>query len=127
MRSTEQDATENESQDPGSRANSGRNTRGRYWLFASVVVVVVVSVIVIAGIGAGAGLGVVPVPGFVWSSLTGAKPLEHSASYYPAETSAYIWLTLAPEGNNWATPKTHLGPPKPESTEGVGIKGLLKG
>ena len=94
MRGTEQEATENESQDPGSRATSGRNTRGRYWLFASVAVVVVV----IAGIGAGAALGVVPVPGFVRSSLTGAKPPEHSASYYPAETSAYAWLTLAPEG-----------------------------
>ena len=84
MRGTEQDATENESQDPGSRANSGRNTRGRYWLFASVALAVVV--VVIAGIGAGAALGVVPVPGFVRSSLTGAKPPEHSASYYPAET-----------------------------------------
>ena len=82
----------NESREPGSRANSGRNRRRRYWVLASVAVVVVV----IAGIAAGAAFGVVPVPGFIWSSLTGAKSPEHSARYYPDGTSAYAWLSLAP-------------------------------
>ncbi len=92
---------ENESQEPGSQANSGRNNRQRYWMLASAVVVVVV----IAGLGAGAALGVVPVPGFVWSSLTGAKSAEHSARYVPEETSVYAWLTLAPGGGQFEQAK----------------------
>ena len=88
---------ENETQEPAGRADSGRTSRRRYWLLASAAAVVVV----IAGLGAGVALGVVPVPGFLWSSLSGAKPPEHSASYYPSETSAYFWLTLAPGGGQF--------------------------
>ena len=50
---------------------------------------------------AGMGLGVVPVPGFIWSPLTGAKSPEHSASYYPSDTLMYAWLTLAPGGGQF--------------------------
>ena len=50
---------------------------------------------------AGMGIGVVPVPGFIWSPLTGAKSPEHSASYYPSDTLMYAWLTLAPGGGQF--------------------------
>ena len=57
----------------------------------------VVVVIVIVGMA----LSVVPVPGFIWNPLTGAKSPEHSAGYYPANTLAYGWMTLAPSGGQF--------------------------
>ena len=40
--------------------------------------------------------GVIPVPDFVVARLTGAKPPEYSARYYPRDALAYYWLTLTP-------------------------------
>ncbi len=54
-----------------------------------------VAVLLILGAG-GIALGILPVPGFLWNPLTGAKSPEHSASYYPEDTFMYAWLTLAP-------------------------------
>ena len=64
-------------------------------LIVAGVVVVVVLVVV------GMALRVVPTPGFIWNPITGAKSPEHSASYYPADTLAYAWLTLAPGGGQF--------------------------
>ena len=63
--------------------------------------IVGVVVIVIVGMA----LRVVPVPGFIWNSLTGAKSPEHSASYYPANTLVYGWLTPAPSGRQFEDSK----------------------
>ena len=41
-------------------------------------------------------VGVIPAPDFVVARLTGAKPPEYSARYYPRDTLAYYWLTLTP-------------------------------
>ena len=40
----------------------------------------------------------IPVPGPILSLLSGAKGPEHSARYYPPDTMAYAWLTIAPGG-----------------------------
>ena len=41
---------------------------------------------------------IIPAPGFVLALLTGSRPPEHSARYYPPDTVAYAWVTLAPSG-----------------------------
>jgi hypothetical protein len=66
-------------------------------LLLIVAGVVAVIVVVVAGVGT----GVVPVPGVIWNPLTGAKPPEHSARYYPSDTLAYAWLSLAPSGGQF--------------------------
>ncbi len=62
---------------------------------AAVVVVVVVIAVVLMY------LRVVPIPGPILALVSGAKPPEHSAQYYPDDTAVYGWLTLAPGGGQF--------------------------
>ena len=41
---------------------------------------------------------VIPIPGPILGLLLGLKEPEHSARYYPPDTLAYAWVTLAPGG-----------------------------
>ena len=52
--------------------------------------------VIVAAVAAAMAFGVVPIPGVVMNLLSGANPPEHSAKYYPEDTLAYAWLTLAP-------------------------------
>ena len=54
------------------------------------------AILAVAIIAALMSSGVLPVPGFVVGLLTGAKPPEYSARYYPADALAYFWMTLVP-------------------------------
>ena len=60
--------------------------------------VLVVVVIVLAAL---MYFRVIPIPGFVLSWFAGSKPPEHSARYYPQDTLAYAWVTLAPGGGQF--------------------------
>ena len=64
------------------------------WVGA-IVALVVVSVIVV---GAAMYFRLIPIPGPILALLVGAKPPEYSARYYPPDTLAYAWVTLAPGG-----------------------------
>ena len=79
-------------------ANAGRRGRKRVAVIASLAGLAGL-VLVIVVLAAGAAFGVVP--GFIWSPLTGAGQPEHSAGYYPPDTLAYGWLTLAPGGGQF--------------------------
>ena len=61
----------------------------------AIVAVLFVSVVVVA---VGLWQGFVPVPGSLVALLAGARGPEHSARYYPSDTLAYGWATLAPGG-----------------------------
>ena len=60
----------------------------------------IAAVVVIAVVAAGALMyfRVIPIPGPILGLLVGAKSPEYSARYYPADTIAYAWVTLAPGG-----------------------------
>ena len=79
---------------PREREPDGGSHRGgkRMAIIAALVGIVGLVAIVVVGVFS----GIVPIPGFVWGALTGAKAPEHSASYYPDDTLAYAWITLAP-------------------------------
>ena len=78
-------------------ASGGRGSRKRTAIIASLAGVVGL----VAIVAVGAALGFVPIPGFIWGSLTGAQPPEHSARYYPDDTLVYAWMTLAPGGGQF--------------------------
>ena len=59
---------------------------------AAVVVVAVVAV------GLAMYFRLVPIPGPILALLLDLKEPEHSARYYPPDTLAYAWVTLAPGG-----------------------------
>ena len=58
----------------------------------------IAAVLVIALIATGAAMyfRFIPIPGPILAMLVGAKSPEYSARYYPPNTLAYGWLTLAP-------------------------------
>ena len=60
----------------------------------------IAAVVVIAAVAAGALMyfRVIPIPGPILALLIGAKSPEYSARYYPPDTLAYAWVTLAPGG-----------------------------
>ena len=65
----------------------------------AMVAVLFVSVAVVA---VGMWQGFIPVPGPLLALVAGAKEPEHSARYYPTDTVAYAWATLAPGGRQLA-------------------------
>ena len=79
---------------PRERKPDGGGRRGskRMVIIGALAGVVGLVAIVVVGVFS----GIVPIPGFLWGALTGAKAPEHSASYYPDDTLAYAWITLAP-------------------------------
>ena len=58
----------------------------------------IVAVVLVAVVGAALGMyfRLVPIPGPILALLVGAQPPEYSARYYPPDTLAYAWVTLAP-------------------------------
>lgn len=58
----------------------------------------IAAVALVAVVGAGLGMyfRLVPIPGPILTLLVGAQPPEYSARYYPPDTLAYAWVTLAP-------------------------------
>ena len=55
-------------------------------------------VIAVSIVAVGMWRGFIPVPGPLLALLVGAKGPEYSARYYPPDTLAYAWVTLAPGG-----------------------------
>ena len=53
-------------------------------------------VVVLLLLGAAMYFRILPVPDALLNLLSGTDPPEHSAGYYPDDTLAYAWLTLAP-------------------------------
>ena len=68
------------------------------------IIGIIVAIVVIAVVAAGAGMyfRLIPIPGPLLALLAGAKEPEYSARYYPADTLAYAWVTLAPGGGQLA-------------------------
>ena len=68
------------------------------------IIGIIVAIVVIAVVAAGAGMyfRLIPIPGPLLALLAGAKEPEYSARYYPADTLAYAWVTLAPAGGQLA-------------------------
>ncbi len=62
------------------------------WVGA-IVALVVIAVIVV---GAAMYFRLIPIPGPILALLTGAKPPEYSARYYPPDTLTYAWVSLVP-------------------------------
>ena len=60
----------------------------------------IAAVVVVAAVAAGLAMyfRLIPIPGPILALLIGAKPPEYSARYYPPDTIAYAWVTLAPRG-----------------------------
>lgn len=60
----------------------------------------IAAVVVVAAVAAGALMyfRVIPIPGPILALLVGAKEPEYTARYYPPDTLAYAWITLAPGG-----------------------------
>ena len=58
-----------------------------------------VLVVAIVAVGLAMYFRLLPIPGPVLSLLLGTKGAEHSARFYPHDTLAYAWLTLAPGGD----------------------------
>ena len=60
----------------------------------------IAAVVVVAAVAAGLAMyfRLIPIPGPILALLVGAKPPEYSARYYPPDTLAYAWVTLAPGG-----------------------------
>ena len=53
-------------------------------------------VVAVVAVGLGMYFRLIPIPGPILALLINAKPPEHSARYYPPDTLAYAWITLAP-------------------------------
>lgn len=62
------------------------------------IVGAIAAVVVVAGVAVGSAMyfRLVPIPGPILALLIDAKPPEYSARYYPPDTLAYAWVTLAP-------------------------------
>ena len=60
-----------------------------------------VTVVVVVAAGLGMYFRLIPIPGPILAFLAGAKPPEYSARYYPPDTLAYGWVTLAPSGGQF--------------------------
>ena len=60
----------------------------------------IAAVVVVAAVTAGLAMyfRLIPIPGPILALLIGAKPPEYSARYFPPDTIAYAWVTLAPRG-----------------------------
>ena len=79
------------------RQTGGLHINIKYLAAAAATAVIVI----VVGTGAMMAFGVVPVPAPIFNALSGAKPAEHSARYFPQDTSVYAWLTLAPAGGQF--------------------------
>ena len=62
-------------------------------ILGAIAAVLVVSVV---AVGLAMYFRLIPIPGPLLALLIGSKPPEYSARYYPPDTLAYAWLTLAP-------------------------------
>ena len=58
----------------------------------------IAAIILLSAVAAGLAMyfRLIPIPGPILALLEGAKPPEYSARYYPPDTLAYAWVTLAP-------------------------------
>ncbi len=68
-------------------------------IIGAIVAIAVIAVIVV---GAAMWRGLIPVPGPLLALVAGAKEPEYSARFYPEDTLAYTWFTLAPGGGQFA-------------------------
>ena len=57
-----------------------------------------VSAVAVVAVGAAMYFRLIPIPGPILALLIGAQTPEYSARYYPPDTVAYAWVTLAPGG-----------------------------
>ena len=55
-----------------------------------------IAIVAVVAVGLAMYFRLIPIPGPFLALLSGAKPAEYSARYYPADTMAYGWVTLAP-------------------------------
>ena len=62
-------------------------------VFGAIVAVAVTAVV---AVGVLMYFRVIPIPGPILALLVGAKEPEYSARFYPPDTIAYTWITLAP-------------------------------
>ena len=62
------------------------------------VVGAIAAMVLVAGIIVAIGMwrGLIPVPSVLLPLLMGGREREHTARYYPPDTLAYFWVTLAP-------------------------------
>ncbi|MCY3709496.1 MAG: DUF3352 domain-containing protein [Caldilineaceae bacterium] len=60
-----------------------------------------VAVVVVVAAGLAMYFRLIPIPGPILALLVGAKEPEYSARYYPPDTLAYGWVTLAPSGGQF--------------------------
>ena len=58
-----------------------------------------VLVVIIVAVGLMAYLRVIPLPGPILRLVAGGQPPEHSARYFPDDTLAYAWFSIAPSGS----------------------------
>ena len=65
-------------------------------LIKTIGVIAAVAIIAVIVVGVAMWRGLIPIPGPLLALLVGAKGPEYSARYYPADTLAYAWVTLAP-------------------------------
>ncbi len=62
------------------------------------VVAAILTILAAMGIALGIYFRVIPVPMSLLGMLTRTDQPEYSARYYPSDTVAYTWITLAPRG-----------------------------